>query len=371
MPFDRINSKNILVHPLANRKSKTQILGVAANPDSPAPKLADKNQAYVDTFARYIIKAREKDASVMLAFGAHLVKNGAAPLVIRMMERGWVTHVAGNGACGIHDWEFAYLGRSEEDVRANVETGSFGTWNETGYFINLAVLLGAMQGMGYGESLGRFILDQQLEIPARGALEQAIFKAMEQSGQDIAPIAEVLDSITRLDLEPGSLSVPHPHRTFSIYGQAARLGVPATIHPGIGYDIIYNHPFANGAALGRGAHIDYEIFVDSVRNLTKGVFLSVGSAIMAPQVFEKSVSLANNFALQEGKEILKDFHILVDDLQESVWDWNQGEPPKSSPDYYLRFLKSFNRMGGKTLYIAEDNRALLHNLVQRLEEWGS
>ncbi|MBD3377883.1 hypothetical protein GF406_22835 [candidate division KSB1 bacterium] len=371
MPFDRIDSKNILVHPIANRKSKTQILEVAANPDTPAPKLADKNQTHVDDFARYILQARERGASVMLAFGAHLVKNGAAPLVIRMMERGWVTHVAGNGACGIHDWEFAYLGRSEEDVRANVETGSFGTWNETGYFINLAVLLGAMQGMGYGESLGRLILDEQLTIPSRASLEQDILKYLEHSDRDIAPLAEALDSLKRLDLASGIRTIPHPNKALSIFGQAARLGVPATIHPGIGYDIIYNHPFANGAALGRGAHIDYEIFVNSVGNLTNGVFLSVGSAIMAPQVFEKSVSLANNFALQEGKQILHDFHILVDDLQESVWDWTQGEPPKSSPDYYLRFLKSFNRMGGKTHYIAEDNRALLHNLVQRLEEWGS
>ena len=143
--------------------------------------------------------------------------------------------------------------------------------------------------------------------------------------------------------------------------------VPATIHPGIGYDIIYNHPFANGAALGRGAFIDYKVFVKSVENLQKGVFLSVGSAIMAPQVFEKSISLANNFRLQKDQPVIDDFSILVNDLQESVWDWTQGEPPKSSPDYYLRFLKSFNRMGGDIHYVSLDNRALLHNILHQLE----
>ena len=87
----------------------------------------------------------------MLAFGAHTIKNGLAPVLIQFMEQGWVTLLATNGA-GIHDWEFAFQGASSEDVRANVDVGQFGIWEETGFSLNLALLVGAYEGMGYGRS---------------------------------------------------------------------------------------------------------------------------------------------------------------------------------------------------------------------------
>ena len=140
-----------------------------------------------------------------------------------------------------------------------------------------------------------------------------------------------------------------------------------TVHPGIGYDIIANHPIFNGAVIGRAAGIDFRLFGGSVETLDGGVVLSVGSAIMGPQVFEKSLSCVNNLRLQDGRPIVPDHSIYVVDLQDGGgWDWSQGEPPKTNPAYYLRFCKSYARMGGEMHYLQCDNVAFIHNLYQQV-----
>ena len=139
----------------------------------------------------------------------------------------------------------------------------------------------------------------------------------------------------------------HPHKDISIPATAFRQKVPFTVHPGIGYDIFSNHPMFNGAAIGRAAGLDYAQFGAAVERLDGGVVLSVGSAIMAPQIFEKSLSAVNNLRLQAGRPIVRDHTICVVDIQDGGgWDWTQGEPPKDNPAYYLRFCKSYARMGG-------------------------
>ncbi len=123
----------------------------------------------------------------------------------------------------------------------------------------------------------------------------------------------------------------------------------------------------NGAALGRGAEMDFRIFGGSVEGLDGGVIMSVGSAIMGPQVFEKSLSCVNNLRLQSGREIVKGHHFYVVDLQDGgKWDWTQGEPPKDNPAYYLRFCKSYARMGGTMRYLQIDNVAFLLHLLREL-----
>ncbi len=366
MPFPQIDPVRLRVYPVESRKSKSRLEAVAVDAEAPPPAMSVPVAAAVAEIVQRIRHARKQGAPVMLAFGAHLIKNGLAPVLIRLMEKGWITHLATQGAGTIHDWEFAYMGRSEEDVRANVETGSFGTWEETGKYINLAVQTGALENMGYGESVGHLIQNDGLDIPDADTLRRRIAGGLEGDLASVPALAELLQTVKKFNLAPGRLTVVHPFKRFSYLAAACRLRVPVTVHPGIGYDIIYNHPFANGAALGRGAHTDFKIFVHSVSRLSEGVFLSVGSAIMAPQVFEKALSQANNLALQQGEKI-HDHYIHVVDLQDSVWDWSQGEPPKSSPDYYLRFLKSFYRMGGTVRYTAADNRVLLHNLYAALK----
>jgi len=144
--------------------------------------------------------------------------------------------------------------------------------------------------------------------------------------------------------------------------------VPVTVHPGIGYDIISNHPIFNGAVIGRAAELDFKLFGGSVEGLDGGVVLSVGSAIMGPQVFEKSLSCVNNLRLQNGRGIVRDHTIHVVDLQDGGgWDWTQGEPPKTNAAYYLRFCKSFSRMGAPMHYLQCDNAAFIHHLLHELQ----
>lgn len=365
MPYPQLDPKRLRVYPLSERLSKTAIREAAMDPEA-APAAAPELTALVHEVAGRILAARSRGASVILAFGAHLVKNGASPVVIRMMEEGWISHLATNGAGSIHDWEFAWLGRSEEDVRRNVALGRFGTWDETGRCLNLAVQVNALRGMGYGEAVGAMIAEDGLMLPERAALERALQQSLRES-HPLAPAqAELLMTMRAFDLPAGRLMIEHHHKQYSLFGQAFRLNLPLTVHSGIGYDIIYNHPCANGAALGRASHQDFRTFAHAVAGLENGVFLSIGSAIMAPQVFEKALSAVNNLRLQEHQPVLSGHLMLVNDLQESSWDWSRGEPPKSSPDYYLRFLKSFYRMGGEVRYVAADNRLLLHHLYAEL-----
>jgi len=299
-------------------------------------------------------------------YGAHLIKNGAMPIVISLIERGWITHLATNGAGTIHDWELAFLGRTEESVRQNVATGTFGTWDETGRFMHLALLAGALKDEGYGRSLGRFIVENGVTLPNFESLEKSL---RDEPGHPLAPArAELLQAMLVHKIPPGHIEVRHPWAATCILAHAFRHNIPLTVHPGIGYDIISNHPMFNGAAVGRAAEMDFRLFGRAAEGLDGGVVLSVGSAIMAPQVFEKSISCVNNLRLQSGRNIVRDHTIYVVDIQDGGnWDWSKGEPPKDNPAYYLRFCKSFARMGGEMRYVQCDNVAFLHNLLYGLK----
>jgi hypothetical protein len=146
--------------------------------------------------------------------------------------------------------------------------------------------------------------------------------------------------------------------------------VPLTGHPMIGHDIIYNHPMNRGACLGRCAQRDFLIFAESVSRLDGGVYMSIGSAVMSPMVFEKSLSMAQNLALQRGSKI-NNHYIAVVDMAECNWDWSQGEPPEENPAYYLRYNKTFSRMGGTMRYIQADNRDFFLHLTQQLNRTAS
>jgi hypothetical protein len=162
--------------------------------------------------------------------------------------------------------------------------------------------------------------------------------------------------------------MPHPWKSASILAQAYKHGVPVSVHPGIGYDIITNHPAFMGSVLGRAAERDFDLFCEAVDRLDGGVVLSIGSAIMGPQVFEKSLSCVHNLRFQRGEEAVSGHSIYVVDLQDGGgWDWSQGEPPKTHPAYYLRFCKSFSRMGGRMEYLQCDNAVFTHRLQQAIQ----
>jgi hypothetical protein len=360
-----IDLSKVRVYPLAERQSLSARDQILVDPAQPARACDPAALATIRDCAVKVAAARQRGASVILMYGAHVIKNGAMAIVNQLLEGGWVTHLATNGAGTIHDWELAFLGRTEESVRKNVATGTFGTWAETGRCIHLALLAGALQREGYGRSLGRFIHEDGLILPTTASLEKSL---RDQPADPLAPArAELLQAMLTHRLPAGLIAVKHPWKDTSILAQAFRQNIPFTVHPGIGYDIITNHPMFNGAAIGRAAAIDFGLFSRAVEGLDGGVVLSVGSAIMAPQVFEKSISCINNLRLQAGRKIVHDHTMYVVDIQEGgKWDWAKGEPPKDNPAYYLRFCKSFARMGGPMHYAQCDNVAFLHNLLNLL-----
>jgi len=360
-----LDLRQVKVLPLESRRSLSRLEDALVDPDSPAPPAGGLAEQVITGCAGRIRAARERGASVMLIYGAHLVKNGLMAVVNRFLDLGLVTHLATNGAGTIHDWEFAYLGRTEESVRENVATGTFGTWDETGKFINLAVLAGGLRPEGYGRSLGRFICEQGVTLPAVEDLKQQL--RSEPEHPLAAARADLLQAMLRHGLPSGRIEVKHPNQSSCILARAFKLGIPMTVHPGIGYDIITTHPGFNGAAIGRGAAYDFALFSRAVDNLDGGVVLSVGSAIMGPQVFEKSLSCVNNLRLNAGRQVVKGHSIYVVDIQDGgKWDWTRGEPPKSNPAYYLRFCKSFARMGGEMHYVECDNKVFLQRLLSNL-----
>jgi hypothetical protein len=362
-----LDLKRVKVLPLKYRRSLSAIEKILIDPAKTPPPCPAEIQSAIRDCAGKIASARKRDASVILMYGAHLVKNGAHPIVNSLIERGWITHLATNGAGTIHDWELSFLGRTEESVRENVATGTFGTWDETGRYIHLALLAGALRGEGYGRSLGRFIQEDGVTLPTTTTLEQLL---RAEPAHPLTPArADLLQTIIAQKLPGDRIEVKHPWKETCILAQAFRHNVPFTVHPGIGYDIIANHPIFNGAVIGRAAEIDFRLLGASIERLDGGVTLSVGSAIMAPQVFEKSVSCVNNLRLQDGKKILHDHTICVVDIQDGGnWDWSHGEPPKDNPAYYLRFCKSFSRMGGEMKYVQCDNTVFLHRLLTELQK---
>jgi hypothetical protein len=366
-PPEPLDLTKVKVYPLAERQSLSAIGKLLVDPSQPPRACEPAALQAIRDCALKIVAARQRDASVILMYGAHLIKNGAMAIVNRLIERGWVTHLATNGAGTIHDWELAFLGRTEESVKKNVATGTFGTWDETGRCIHLALLAGALHNEGYGRSLGRFICEDGVTLPTTASLEASL---RDQPADPLAPArADLLQSMLAHRLPAGRVTVPHPWKETSILAQAFRHDVPFTAHPGIGYDIIATHPMFSGAAIGRAAAADFRLFSRAVEGLDGGVVLSVGSAIMAPQVFEKSISCVNNLRRQAARQIVHDHTMYVVDIQDGGnWDWSQGEPPKDNPAYYLRFCKSYSRMGGNMNYVQCDNVAFLHNLLTLLPQ---
>ena len=350
------NRDTMTYFPLKERISKVTISETCIAEDSwDHPDLASLAEK-TDLIAGEIIRAREKGASVMCAFGAHAIKNGLGRLLGKMLGNGWFTHLASNGAAVIHDWEFAFLGKSSEDVRANAAEGSFGAWEETGLYINLALAVGAYKGLGYGSSAADMIHNNGLHIPERGEL----LDARTSSALDLHELIEALD------IPSGFLSIPHPFSAYSLLAATAQANRPFTCHPMFGHDIIYTHKANRGAAIGRTAERDFLEYVSSVAGLENGVYLSVGSAVMSPMIFEKSLSMARNAA--GGLDTIMNCKIHVVDLQEATWNWAEGEPPPDNPAYYLRFMKTFNRMGCPVDYTCADNRNFFVSLYRSLEK---
>lgn len=367
--MSRLDRRELRIFPLRERKNDLRITEIAVTGEHPAPSLSEKHQLQTTRTAEHIIAARKGNKPVVLTYGAHLIKNGLGPLVAQMLERGWITHLATNGAGSIHDWEFAYQGESSEDVRANTAQGKFGIWEETNRFLNLAVAVGGIADLGYGGSVAKMIHEEGLTIPSVEEIrkELASLASQEEPDETLGALADLLYLVTTFNLPAGKMEIPHPFKKYSLQEAAWRLKTPFTVHPGIGYDIIYTHPLNCGGAIGRGAVRDFLAFADSISKLENGVHLAIGSSVMAPMIFEKAMSMANNLSLQRQGRPMSGHYLVINDIQEGGdWDWSKGEPPREHPAYYLRFCKSFYRMGGQLEYVCLDNRDFLLGLYHAL-----
>ncbi|MHB8864204.1 MAG: GSU2086 family protein [Pirellulaceae bacterium] len=366
MPYPKFDRFAVHMEPLANRSNKKFIEQDHVSPQAQPKSMSAAATHLIAEVADRVRVARDRDRPVMITFGAHAIKNGLAPVFLQLLREGWITHLATNGAGIIHDWEFAFQGKSCENVELMVREGRFGNWEETGFYINLALNVGAYEGRGYGEAVGAMIQNEGLTIPSTDHLLAEIVEHAASDPEQTAAAADLLAVIREFHLPEGWLSVPHPWKRYSVQAGAFQAGVPFTGHPMIGHDIIYNHPMNHCACVGRTAERDFLTYAESVNRLEGGVYISIGSAVMSPMIFEKSLSMAQNVALQQGEHI-DNHYLLVSDLAESTWDWSQGEPPEESPSYYLRYNKSFSRMGGTMRYLQADNRDFLLALAHLLE----
>jgi hypothetical protein len=365
MPYKQFDRFAVKMEPLSSRTNKKSIETDYVRSDLQPRPLPSGGVELVAELAQRVRGARDARRPVMIAFGAHAIKNGLGPVLLKLIETGWVTHLATNGAGVIHDWEFAFQGKSCEHVGPMVAEGRFGNWEETGFFINLALNVGAYEGLGYGESIGAMIQNEGLTVPSVVELETVVREIVSDAPDRAAAAADLLGVVRDFQLPRGWMPIPHPWKQYSVQAGAFKAEVPLTGHPMIGHDIIYNHPMNRGACLGRAAERDFLTFAESVSRLEGGVYISIGSAVMSPMVFEKSLSISQNLAIQRGEHI-DNHYILVNDLAQSTWDWSQGEPPEEDPAYYLRYNKSFSRMGGVMRYLQADNRDFLLSLVHSL-----
>lgn len=264
------------------------------------------------TVADRIIQAHQDGRQVIWLMGAHVMRRGNSRYIIDLMERGVLTHLATNGAGAIHDFELALIGATLEDVERYIWDGKFGNWDETGRYLNDAIIRGYHDKIGFGEAVGRLIQDEECGIT-------------------------------------------FPHREISMFAAAYRLDIPMTVHKGIGYDIIDQHPAADYAAMGYTTGEDFLRFAHTVSNLEGGVFINLGSAVMGPEVYLKSLSMARNIAAQRGEEI-RHFTTANFDLIEFPDFREEGRP--TDAHYYHRPKKTILvrtvKDGGESYHISGD-----------------
>jgi hypothetical protein len=312
MPYPAFDRSRLRIQPLASRQHDLD-LSVMLPLDAPLPELCDPA---LPLLGPRLAEARQRRSSRMLLMGAHVLRAGVSRHLIDLMERGLLTHLAMNGAGPIHDWEFALIGATTESVARYIRTGEFGLWQETGR-MNDVIRDGARAGLGLGEALGRAILD-------------GLF----------------------------------PHKDVSVLAAGARLGVPVTVHVGVGYDILHEHPNCDGAALGQASYQDFLVFAEAVTRLEGGVLLNFGSAVMGPEVYLKALAMARNVAHQEGRAI-RQFTTAVFDLLPQDGD-TRKQAPKTDPRYYYRPWKTILVRtvadGGESFYVQGDHRVTVPHL---------
>ncbi len=321
MAYPEFDRSRLIIKPLAHRHHDMD-LGDVWTLDAPIPEF--RSQA-LDTVAHRIVEARARGAAVIAMMGAHVIKQGMSRFVIELLKRGYITHLALNGAGAIHDFELALVGGTTESVARYISEGQFGLWQETGR-INSIAKQAQSAGLGLGEALGQTIVEEAF-----------------------------------------------PHKDVSLLAAGYQHRVPVTIHVALGQDIIHEHPDCDGASLGATSYRDFLIFTHSVSGLEGGVVLNFGTAVMGPEVYLKALAMVRNVAHQEGRTISK-FTTAVFDLLPYADEDYHTVPPKTDFRYYYRPWKTMLvrtvKDGGESFYIQGDHQQTIPNLLRLLEELG-
>jgi hypothetical protein len=315
MPFPQFDRSRLKIQPLACRQH--DIFYDSLLPlDYVPPPLNESAMDSLKQIGERMVAARKRGAAILVLMGAHVIRAGVARQLIDLMERGLISHIGMNGAGPIHDYELARIGATCESVARYIRTGEFGLWRETAE-INDVVAFGARQGWGLGESIGRAILESDF-----------------------------------------------PYKHISVLAAAVRCHVPITVHIGIGYDILHEHPNFDPAAYGEASYRDFLTVCHTVERLEGGVFLCLGSAVMGPEVYLKALSMARNVAHQQGRRIAH-FTTAAFDLVPIEGDFH-AEAPKSNFQYYYRPWKTILVRtvadGGESFYVCGDHRHTIPHL---------
>jgi hypothetical protein len=317
MPYKQFDRSRLHILPIAMRQHDLD--GRIYEPVTIPEEMI--NKPAIAAVAEAMRNAAEKSVSSLMMCGGHVIRSGCGPKIIDMMRAGYVTHYATNGAGSIHDFELSIIGATCESVAKYISEGQFGLWTESG-LINDILKQGVADGLGAGEAIGRYIWEQSL-----------------------------------------------PYRERSILGMGYHLGVPCTVHIGVGNDIIHEHPNCDGAVLGEASYTDFLIYTETVTNLENGTFLNFGSAVAGPEVYLKAIAMARNVAHQEGRRIVNFTTAVFDLLDMENGDFSSA-PPKSDPRYYFRPWKTILARtvadGGKSYYIQGEHKytiAAIHRLL--------
>lgn len=257
--------------------------------------------------AQRVVQAKQRGGAVILMMGAHVIRSGVQRYLIDLMKHGYISCLAMNGAGVIHDFEFSLIGATTESVSRYIIEGQFGLWKETASINDIVNIAYAERPeSGLGEAVGQAIWEGE-----------------------------------------------YPFKETSLLANAWQYDVAVTVHVAIGYDIIHEHPNFDGAATGALSYNDFLKFAAVVQKIENGAVMNFGSAVMAPEVFLKALSMARNLARQNGQAI-KNFCTLVCDLHELPEDYRR-EASKSSPSYYFRPWKTMLVRtvsdGGQSFYV--------------------
>lgn len=255
MPFDELDLKAVKTYSAVERASK-----ITADLEGKPPWPGISFAAFLDTLpeilrakdlkavARAIVDAKKKGKPVIAMLGGHVIKTGCSPILADMAAKGYIHHFASNGSAAVHDTELASCGHTSEDVAAHLDDGSFGMAADTASLINDAAKQAAASGAGFGETVGKLLLERKA-----------------------------------------------PHLSRALLARSFQMKIPYTLHVALGTDIVHQHPTASGAAIGEASMRDFRILAHTVSRLGGGgVVLNLGSAVIMPEVFLKTLAVARN-----------------------------------------------------------------------------